>query len=153
MRAQKTPDETYPDELINPDPFWPDLSMSEFIKQRRLPPEYDSGQTRRALIQSLAQSNIDLTGWKELQQSYGYESSDDIGNKVDGESLTNSLYISGVYSRAKAQALIHFATLDSRENAENLAKSGHDTYQSLMTEWNDCMSSIRGETRASVKLL
>ena len=154
FQAQKTPDQNQPDDVITNDgDFWPNISISEFVRERRIPTEYDDGQKRSTLIQAMAAINIELLSWKEQQQDCGIDTATDCQGNIGGESIAVSMYKNAVHSRAKALLLIHFATVNRQNEAENVGKESHQTADALMAESQRAVRSIKNMTTVSVKLI
>lgn len=141
FQFQKEPDKAYNDEIKIGDTFWPSLSLSEFEDTRRIPTEYDKGQQREALKRAINNVILQLTKWKEKQVKAGKTDISECGHLIDGEGAALGLFKSAVYDTAKATLLIHFKTVNRREEANNLAKEERSTYDELLRE---AQASIRG---------
>lgn len=148
----KTPD-TVVEDIVSNDAFFPDISVADFQRECRIPPEYSQSQQRNMLISAMAGINIELTTFRLRSQTQGYQQLADIGPRIGGQSAHVSSYLQAVYCRAKATLLVHFATLERREEAQALGKEGRETHTSLMALSQIALRNIQGMVVASVKLL
>lgn len=141
------------DEIKN-DPFYIDISVTEFIKERRIPDEFDRGNTRNTLLVSIAQINNDLKQWKDEKKQGGLDSiKDSTDPMLDGQPQLVILYRSAVFSRAKAQVLQNFETLSQRDEANNLSKSSKETYNSLLAESQRALRTLLDMGGTTVELI
>ncbi|MEC4728840.1 head completion/stabilization protein [Shewanella sp. D64] len=148
----KVPD-TPIDDVITNDGFWPDVSVSAFQRECRIPPEYSMEQQRNMLIASMAGIGIELYAFRERCFNDGYTQLSDVGMKIDGKSVHVASYYQAVFQRAKATLLVHFATLERRDEAASIAKESRDTHTALMSLSQMAVRNILGRTIATVKLL
>jgi len=144
---------THTDTITNDGGFWPDIVMANFVKEARIPPQYDDGQQYSALIRAMATANIELASWTARQIEQGKTSSDKAGQIINGEGVATALYKDAVYNRAKANLLTHFATLNRKDEAEALAKESQETYDRLITEYQKSIRTIQDTITVSVRLL
>ncbi|MGL4711133.1 MAG: head completion/stabilization protein [Shewanella sp.] len=148
----KTPD-TVVDDVVSNEAFFPDVSVADFQRECRIPPEYNPSQQRNMLISAMAGINTELTGFRLRSEDQGYQQLADIGPRIGGQSAHVSSYLQAVYHRAKASLLVHFATFERRKEAEALGKEGAETHTSLMALSQMALRNIQGMVVASVKLL
>lgn len=152
FQYQKESDHSYEDEITTPE-FWPNISMSDFVRERRIPTEYDQGQQRQALKRAIATALIELAAWQARQESQGKQHSSECGPVIDDTGIAESLFITAIYDRAKATLLSHFKTVNRREEADNLAKEERSTYDELLREYQESIRSILEISSSSVMLL
>ncbi|GEK13228.1 head completion/stabilization protein [Aliivibrio fischeri] len=141
------------EDIIQNEPFWPTISINDFVKACRIPPVYNAEQSRNMLIMTMAGVNVDLTGFQQTAESDGYTSLDEMDNKLRKNKALISLYKEAIYQRAKAGLLVHFATLNQKPEAENLAKESKETHEALMTNSQRAIRTILGMTMVTVRLL
>lgn len=153
FQHQKTPEDTPSSDTITNSGFWPDIVMSDFIENRRIPTDYNDSANRDALIKAMRIINIELMNWKEKQQGNGITDANDAGEVIDGKGSAAGLYISAVYDRAKATLLAHYETLNRREEADNLAKESKETSDRYLAESQFAVRAILGINTSSVKLI
>ncbi|MDQ0741813.1 hypothetical protein QF045_004673 [Pseudomonas sp. W4I3] len=106
---------------IENDGFWPDLSVSEFQKEQRLPAEYLVELLVDTLKSAMVEVNTDLARVKATLQDAG------VSNLTAAAGLATpaewayankvALYKRAVYCRAKGHSLPQFATVTRRERA------------------------------------
>lgn len=152
FQFEKEPDQVYKDEITTPE-FWPDILMSDFVRERRIPTEYDQGQQRESLKRAIAIALTELGAWQEMQESQGKQHASECGPVIDGTGIAASLFISAIYDRAKATLLSHFKTVNRREEANNIAKEDRETYDELLREYQESIRAILEISSTSVKLL
>ncbi|MCD9521076.1 head protein [Photobacterium phosphoreum] len=138
---------------VENDGFWPDLSITDFVKTCRIPPVYNAEQERNMLIMAMAGIHIELSSFKERAIANNQHHSSDIGMTYGTESTTTVQYKQAVYQRAKASLLVHFATLSRKDEAENLAKESTETNESLMALSQHAIRNILDMPMATVRLL
>ena len=154
FQAQKTTEPSQPDDIISNDgDFWPCISISEFVRERRIPTEYDNGQKRSTLIQAMAAINIELLSWQLDQQAKGITTAKNCQGNIGGQSIAISMYKNAVHSSDKALLLIHFASVNRKDEAENVGKESHQTADALMTESQRAVRAIKNMTTVSVRLI
>lgn len=149
----KTPDEPELNDIVTNDGFFPDISIADFQRECRIPPEYSVAQQRNMLISAMAGINIELMSFRARCIDQGYSQIADVGPQIGGQSAHVSSYFQAVHHRAKASLLVHFATLERRKEAEALGKEGRETHTSLMALSQMALRNIQGMVVASVKLL
>lgn len=148
----KEPDSVIDDDIQN-DGFWPDISISDFVKTCRIPPVYNQEQERSVLVLAITGVNLELNSFKQRALSNNHETANRLGQPLDGDSSVNILYKQAVYQRAKASLLVHFATLSRKDEAENLAKESEETHDALLAQSQQAIRSIIGLPMATVRLL
>lgn len=110
-------DESFPDEVFNPDQFYPSLSLSGFCSKMRIV-ERNSDPVLAALQSAISEVNHELRNWKTAQVNAGISTL--------AEELV-SKYETAVFSNAKAQLNEMYRTVDT-------TKSGHARADALDTE-------------------
>ena len=145
--------DTAMNDTVENDGFWPDLSITDFVKTCRIPPVYNAEQERNMLIMAMSGVNIELNSFKERAIANNQRHSSDICMAYGTESATTVQYKQAVYQRAKASLLVHFATLSRKDEAENLAKESTETNESLMALSQHAIRNILGMPMATVRLL
>ncbi|MCD9491345.1 head protein [Photobacterium phosphoreum] len=145
--------DTAMNDTVENDGFWPNLSITDFVKTCRIPPVYNAEQECNMLIMAMSGVNIELNSFKERAIDNNQRHSSDIGMAYGTESATTVQYKQAVYQRAKASLLVHFATLSRKDEAENLAKESTETNESLMALSQHAIRNILGMPMATVRLL
>lgn len=148
---------TFVDLKIENDGFWPDLSMSEFQKQQRLPAEYLVELLTDVLNIAMVEVNTDLARVKLTLQAAGVSSLESAVNTttVAGWDYAHKvmLYTRAVYYRAKAYALPQFATVTRRESAENTGKEAPERAETFLAVSQQAVRALQGRGRITAVLL
>lgn len=145
---------TFVDLTIENDGFWPDLSLSEFQKEQRLPAEYLVELLTDALTMAMFEVNDDLAKCKARWQAVGIinvEAADPL--LLPERAFKAKLYKRAVYSRAKAQALPQFATVTRRESAENTGKEAPERAETFLAFSQQAVRALQGRGRITAALL
>lgn len=133
-------------------PFWPDLNLGEFQKQRAIPPHMDGATAVQALLAAVGEVNKSLAGYVEQQQAKGYDAALDVpGATVDGENQLTAQYKKAVYARTKADLLGEFASIGRRET--HPGQESNETRESLIAESTLVIRNIKGKSRVGVSLI
>ncbi len=112
---------------ISNQPFWPDLDLTEFSVNYRIPNDLEVNPVREQLIQAITDINARLYDWQQVKKGEGFKQLSDIPSEtVADESILIVLYKRAVFSRAKASISRDYPTIDRRTEAENQAKSSDD---------------------------
>ena len=148
---------TFVDLTIENDGFWPDLSLSEFQKEQRLPAEYLVELLTEALTMSMVEVNTDLARVKAKLQAAGLsnlEAATGVHTPAEwAYALKAKLYKRAVYSRAKAQTLPQFATVNRRESAENTGKEAPERAETFLAFSQQAVRALQGRGRITAALL
>lgn len=121
---------TTPGDIAN-DEFWPDLAIGDLISKYRIPPEYDDLVIKTGLIQSIVTVNSKLAAIKLAVQDLGYTDFTGYAEAVHSATINDANilllhYEHAVFTRAKADLLKQFNSLNRKANAENAAKESDD---------------------------
>jgi len=138
--------------IIN-DGFWPDLELSDFQKQRSLPPDIDAGTQLQALLVATTEVNRQLQSVADRHMASGLKKAADVPGVhcQDGDNALVAQYRVAVYSCAKAELLSEFSALGRRTALPGAESS--ETRYGLLTESAQAVRSILGLGRATVSLL
>ncbi|MBS7559389.1 head completion/stabilization protein [Pseudomonas sp. RC4D1] len=145
---------TFVDLTIENDGFWPDLSLSEFQKEQRLPAEYLVELLTDTLTMAMVEVNDDLAKCKARWQAVGItnvETADPL--LLPERAFKAKLYKRAVYNRAKAQALPQFATVTRRESAENTGKEAPERAETFLAFSQQAVRALQGRGRITAALL
>ena len=145
---------TFVELTIENDGFWPDLSVSEFQKEQRLPAEYLLELLADALNTAMVEVNTDLAKCKSRWQANGVarvESAD--STLLPERSFKVKLYKRAVYCRAKGNLLPQFATVTRRESAENTGKEAPERAETFLAFSQQAVRALQGRGRITAALL
>ena len=107
----------YPDiPVTNGEPFWPDINVGDFKRQRALPPSMPDDTLGHALLSAMGEVNLVLTPVVSHWSSRGVQSSNDApGGKMGNETQLTAQYKKALYARAKADLVGEFAITGRRD--------------------------------------
>ncbi|KKI27481.1 Prophage PSPPH06, putative head completion/stabilization protein [Pseudomonas syringae pv. maculicola] len=145
---------TFVEQAIENDGFWPDLSVAEFQKGYRLPAEYLVEMLAADLTTAMVEVNTDLAKLKARWQGAGVSNVESADTTVLPErTFQAATYKRAVYSRAKASLLTQFATVNRRENAENVGKELPERSETFLAFSQAAVRSLQGRGRITAALL
>lgn len=145
---------TFVEQAIENDGFWPNLSLSEFQKEQRLPAEHLVELLADALFTAMAEVNKDLARCKARWQNAGInqvESADSL--LLPERTFKTRLYKRAVYCRAKASLLPQFATVTRRESAENTGKEAPERAETFLAFSQQAVRALQGRGRITAALV
>ena len=126
---------TQVEQTITNDGFWPDLSVSEFQRLRKLPAELAGEVMAAALLNAATHTNSLLAQKTVHWQRLGITSANDIpGLQLSGSSWAVECYRHAVHARAKALLLPEFASVVQRSEANNAYEQEREPRATLMAE-------------------
>ncbi|MCK1793117.1 head completion/stabilization protein [Pseudomonas violetae] len=145
---------TFVEQTIENDGFWPDLSLSEFQKEYRLPAEYLVELLGADLNTAMTEVNQDLAKRKAYWQSLGVSSVESADPTVlPLHTFHVETYKRAVYCRAKASLLPQFATVTRREIAENTGKEEPERKETFLAFSQQAVRTLQGRGRITAALL
>lgn len=145
---------TFVEQAIENDGFWPDLSLSEFQKEQRLPAEYLVELLADALNTAVVEVNTDLAKCKARWQANGVTRVESADSTVLPERAFQArLYKRAVYCRAKASLLPQFVTVTRRESAENTGKEAPERAETFLAFSQQAVRALQGRGRITAALL
>ncbi|BAP41304.1 phage head completion protein [Pseudomonas sp. StFLB209] len=142
------------DQAIENDGFWPDLSLAEFQGKYRLPGEYLAPMLVDQLITAMHEVNRDLAALKARWQGSGVSNLESADSTVLPErTFQAATYRRAVYTRAKAELLPQFASVNRRIEAENVGKEAPETRETFLAFSQAAIRSLQGRSRITAVLL
>lgn len=142
------------DQVIENDGFWPNLSLAAFQGSYRLPGEYLATLLVDELNTAMHEVNRDLAKIKARWQGNGVSNLESADSTVLPErTFMAAMYLRAVYTRAKAQLLPQFASVNRRTEAENVAKEAPETRETFLAFSQQAVRAIQGRGRMTAKLL
>lgn len=145
---------TFVEQTIENDGFWPNLSLSEFQKEYRLPAEYLVELLGGDLTMAMIEVNGDLAKCKARWQAFGInnvEAADTV--LLPERTFKVKLYKRAVYCRTKANLLPQFATVTRRESAENTGKEAPERAETFLAFSQQAVRALQGRGRITASLL
>lgn len=136
-------------------PFWPDLNISQFQADYRLPGEYRESMLEDRLKLAMIWANTQLEGWKKEQVTDGVVS---LGEVPVGESPAWGsplvlLYIRAVSCHAKALLLEDYATVMRKSDAVSDAKESEDTVEKWHRMAANALNDLQSKPKIHAELL
>ncbi|QLG95756.1 head completion/stabilization protein [Pseudomonas yamanorum] len=145
---------TFVERQIENDGFWPDLSLSEFQKEYRLPAEYLEELLVNSLSIAMVEVNDDLAKCKAKWQAFGITNIETADSTLLPErAFKAKLYKRAVYCRTKGNSLPQFATVTRRESAENTGKEAPERRETFLEFSQQAVRALQGRGRITAVLL
>jgi hypothetical protein len=148
---------TFVERQIENDGFWPNLSLSEFQKEYRLPAEYLVELLGADMAMAMIEVNSDLARVKATLQAVGISNLESAAGVTTPTEWAYShkvmLYKRAVYSRTKGNSLPQFATVTRRESAENTGKEAPERRETFLEFSQQAVRALQGRGRITAVLL
>lgn len=148
-------DQVDPDKTIKNMPFWPDLNLSKFQADYRLPAEYRASMLEDRLKLAMVWANGELAAWKTEQETAEAASLGEV--PVQDAPAWGSplvlLYVRAVSCRAKALLLEDYATVMRKSDAVNDVKESEDTVEKWHRMAVDAINDLQGKPKIHAELL
>ncbi|PHN38603.1 head completion/stabilization protein [Pseudomonas sp. ICMP 564] len=144
---------TFVEQTIENDGFWPNLSLSEFQKEYRLPAEYLVELLGGDMTMAMIEVNTDLAKCKARWQAFGItniEAADTV--LLPERAFKVKLYKRAVYCRTKGNLLPQFATITRRESAENTGKEAPERAETFLAFSQQAVRALQGRGRITASL-
>lgn len=143
------------DTVITNDGFYPDVALAEFQRAYRVPAEYKSEVIEHHMRLAIADCNTILAvkkrSWLAEGKTYLAEVDD---TEIGGKNAVEEQYLRAVYCQAMGLLVRAFATLNRREQAENVAKESDDTEQDYFAQAYRALRRLLGRAEnLNVELL
>ncbi len=120
---------TLTEELTN-NGFFPDLSLGDFIRDYRIPIEYEKESLVHHLTMAMLDVNKQLSSRVKSWTASGAHELAEVEQETMGEvKALVEHYKRACFASAKARMLKLFESMVQKAEAENSAKSSDDTYQ------------------------
>lgn len=142
------------EKTIENDGWFPDLQLSVFQSQYRLPAEYETTMVETHLQIAMARTNQRLAGWKAEHETDYPGSMTDVPSSSLGNTKTTFIhYQRAVFCLAKSLLLQQFATVDRRSAASNPEKEGEDTASQFQEYADHAIADFLGRGRVNAEAL
>lgn len=137
------------------DGFFPDLNLGDLQKVYRIPAEYTQEMVITHLQLAMSDCNHMLAVKRHEWKGLGFDTLQAVAdNEVGIDVMFVHQYKRAVFMRAKGLLLMQFATMNRRDQAENLAKESEETYQECLAQSGRAIRRLMGLTEnVSVELL
>lgn len=140
---------------ITNDGFYPDIKLGELQRFYRVPTEYKQDVIEHHTRLAISDCNAQLAVRKAEWIAQGNTMLEQVSSATVGGELAHvEQYKRAVFCRALGLLLMAFATMNRREQAENLAKESEDTHQYFLAQSGRAIRRLLGLTEnVSVELL
>ena len=102
--------------IINGEPFWPDVDVGDFRRQRALPTTVQDDTLGHALLNAMGELNLNLKDVVTHWTQRGIHRANDVpGGKMGDISQLTAQYKKALYARAKADLVGEFAITGRRD--------------------------------------
>lgn len=130
--------------IVNSD-FWPAIDMGEFQDNYRIDAEYRLAAIKMQLIEAMQFVNQQLESEACEWVRMGYFSLADVrSSEIDNQHWHTQRYVRAVMTKAKAELLQEYRTMNRRDNATNNAKEAIETYDHLMAQSDVAINDLKG---------
>ncbi|NQZ06959.1 MAG: head completion/stabilization protein [Algicola sp.] len=134
--------------------FYPDISLGQFHARYRIPAEYEKDAVTEQLTLAMVEINKRL---QDSKSSWIDEGATDLATasieKMNNKSIFVMWYEKAVYCFAKAKLLKEFETAQTKETAENAAKSSEKTTAYYLKETDEAVAELIGKKMFLAELL
>lgn len=140
--------QTFLETIVENDGFYPNVSLGEFQRVYRVPAEYNAELIEHHMRLAIADCNDILAPQKTRWTRAGNATLAEAEPKlIGGRNLAEARYLRAVYCQAMGLLVRAFATLNRRDQAENLAKEGPDTEQDYFAQAYRVLRGFLGRTQ------
>ncbi|MFJ3292045.1 head completion/stabilization protein [Enterobacter asburiae] len=116
--------------VIKNTPFFPDVDPKRVREEMRLEQTVSPVRLRRAIKTAIAETNAELSDWRESQLDAGYATLADVPtDELDGESVRVFHYFNAVCSMTTATLYERFRGVDATGNRSGLPVDAGLVYQ------------------------
>ncbi|MCK3655799.1 phage head protein [Pasteurellaceae bacterium Macca] len=146
--------EPYPDEIIQNDGFFPDLSLRAVRNTMRIDGTVTNDRLRHAVIEAMITVNHDLgvfAGNAKNNQKYALEAVNQ--GEINGENVMIYRYQRAVFALATAQLMERYRNFDSTKEGNDKANELLDTAADLRRDYHFAVRQILGENQVISELI
>ncbi len=137
--------ETFLNSTIANDGFFPNLSLGDFQVFYRLPVEFKQEVVEHHLRLAMVDCNAKLEDKKNEWVLLGAcELAQADGREIGGKNILVEQYQRAVFCHAKATMLREFATVNRRQEAENLGKESAETHDDYFAQAKRAVRTLLG---------
>ena len=137
--------------VIKNTPFFPDVDPKRVREEMRLEQTVSPVRLRRAIKTAIAETNAELSDWRESQLNTGYATLADVPtDKLDGESVRVFYYLRAVTSMATATLYERYRGVDASAKGDKKADSIDTTVDELWRDMRWAVSRVQDKPRCIV---
>lgn len=141
------------------EPFWPDLDLAEFQKQRKLPTQLEGDTVVQAVLAAMSNINKRLADFVSDKKAQGFAHASELPGARCGEVNQHmAQYKNAVYALAKGDLLgeiVSIARVDSSSSPKGTTGDEYEsaTRRALLVESAQAVRGILGMGRATVEVV
>lgn len=132
-------------------PFFPDIDPKRVREEMRLEQTVSTVRLRRAIKTAIAETNAELSKWREYQQDTGYARLEDVPtDKLDGESVRVFHYVNAVCAMTAATLYERYRGVDASAKGDKKADSIDTTIDEMWRDMRWSVARIQDKARCIV---
>lgn len=137
--------------VIKNNAFFPDVDPKRIREEIRLEQTVTPVRLRRAIKTAMAETNAELTDWRDLQLAAGYPCLEDVPtDELDGESVRVFHYFNAVCSMTTATLYERYRGVDASAKGDKKADSIEDTIDEMWRDMRWSVARIQDKARCIV---
>jgi hypothetical protein len=142
------------DEIITNDSFFNEIDPNVFRQLMRLDSSITNERVRHALIDSIANTTIDLQHWKDQQVDKSHQTLADVpASKIDGKSTHENDYQRAVFCLAKAELIERYQDYDSTGSGTARAEELEGTIDDYKRQAIIAIRRILAQPQSTIELI
>lgn len=131
--------------------FFPDVDPKRMRDEMRLEQTVTPVRLRRAIKTAMAETNAELTDWRDLQLAAGYQRLEDVPtDEIDGESVRVFHYFNAVCSMTTATLYERYRGVDASAKGDKKADCIEDTIDEMWRDMRWSVARIQDKARCIV---
>lgn len=139
------------EKIIENTPFFPNIDPKRVRDEMRLEQTVSAVRLRRAIKTAIAETNAELSSWREYQQDTGYARLEDVPtDKLDGESVRVFHYFNAVCSMTAATLYERYRGVDASAKGDKKADSIDSTIDEMWRDMRWSVARIQDKARCIV---
>ncbi|KTI09152.1 head completion/stabilization protein [Enterobacter hormaechei] len=139
------------EQVIKNTPFFPDVDPKRVREEMRLEQTVSPVRLRRAIKAAIAETNAELSEWREYQQDTGYARLEDVPtDKLDGESVRVFHYLNAVCAMTAATLYERYRGVDASAKGDKKADSIDSTIDEMWRDMRWSVARIQDKARCIV---
>lgn len=132
-------------EVVTNNGFFPDIDLGDFQEKYRIDTEYRLASIKVQIVNAMQFVNTELMrsccDWTRLGY---YELSAVPSGFINAQHWYCQRYETAVMLKAKAELLKEYATMNRRDEAENIGKESYESYAHLIEQSSMAINDLKG---------
>ena len=139
------------EQVIKNTPFFPDVDPKRVREEMRLEQTVSPVRLRRAIKAAIAETNAELSDWREYQQDTGYSRLEAVPtDKLDGESVRVFHYLNAVCAMPAATLYERYRGVAASAKGDKKADSIDSTIDEMWRDMRWSVARIQDKARCIV---